>query len=167
LLIIRPYQPSDAGPTLALFRDTVQKINAKDYTADQIAVWAGHERSLAAWHASFMKHVALVALDETETIIGFADMASDGYLDRLYVSAAHQREGVGRLLVASLEQRVISQRYTAFVSITARQFFEAMGYVVVNQHTSIIGSVTFRNYLMAKHNRSERVKSPFKKSVSH
>ncbi|MFK5279452.1 GNAT family N-acetyltransferase, partial [Lacticaseibacillus paracasei] len=54
-MIIRSYQPSDAAPTLALFRDTVQKINAKDYTADQIAVWAGHERSLAAWHASFIK----------------------------------------------------------------------------------------------------------------
>ena len=101
-MIIRSYQPSDAAPTLALFRDTVQKINAKDYTADQIAVWAGHERSLAAWHASFMKHVALVALDEAETIIGFADMASDGYLDRLYVSAAHQREGVGKRLVRHL-----------------------------------------------------------------
>ena len=87
-MIIRSYQPSDAAPTLVLFRDTVQKINAKDYTADQIAVWACHERSLAAWHASFIKHVALVALDEAETIIGFADMASDGYLDRLYVKGS-------------------------------------------------------------------------------
>ncbi|UVH23863.1 GNAT family N-acetyltransferase [Lacticaseibacillus paracasei] len=112
-MIIRSYQPSDAAPTLALFRDTVQKINAKDYTADQIAVWAGHERSLAVWHASFIKHVALVAVDEAEIIIGFADMVSDGYLDRLYVSAAHQREGVGKRLVAALEQRVVSSQYTA------------------------------------------------------
>ena len=130
-MIIRSYQPSDAAPTLALFRDTVQKINAKDYTADQIAVWAGHEQSLAAWHASFMQHVALVALVEAETIIGFADMASDGYLDRLYVSAAHQREGVGKRLVAALEQRVVSSQYTAYVSITDQPFFKAMGYSTI------------------------------------
>lgn len=149
-MIIGSYQPSDAAPTLVLFRDTVQKINAKDYTADQIAVWAGHERSLAAWHASFMKHVALVALDEAETIIGFADMASDGYLDRLYVSAAHQREGVGKRLVAALEQRVVSSQYTAYVSITAQPFFKAMGYSTIREHRAFIGTTSFRNCLMGK-----------------
>ena len=117
MLIIRSYQPSDAAPTLVLFRDTVQKINAKDYTADQI---------------------------------GFADMASDGYLDRLYVSAAHQREGVGKRLVAALEQRVASSQDTAYVSITAQPFFKAMGYSTIREHRAFIGTTSFRNCLMGK-----------------
>lgn len=97
-----------------------------------------------------MKPVALVAVDEAEIIIGFADMASDGYLDRLYVSAAHQREGVGKRLVAALEQRVASPQYKAYVSITAQPFFKTVGYSTIREHRAFIGTTSFRNYLMGK-----------------
>ena len=39
-MIIREYQPSDCGEMAELFYNTVHTVNARDYTKEQLDVWA-------------------------------------------------------------------------------------------------------------------------------
>ena len=48
---------------------------------------------LKQWDQSFRKHYSLVALDDGK-IVGFGDINETGYLDRLYVHADYQGEGI-------------------------------------------------------------------------
>ena len=35
-MFLRPYDPADAPALLALFRDTIRRVNSRDYNPDQI-----------------------------------------------------------------------------------------------------------------------------------
>lgn len=147
---IRPYQPTDAASTRDLFQTTVYRINVADYTPTQIEAWAERPVSVVAWHESLMVHTTMVAVDAAGAILGFADMAADGYLDRLFISYLHQRQGYASALLEALERTVPSSRYYTYASITALPFFEAHGFVVLRPNIATIGEIEFRNYLMEK-----------------
>ena len=83
-MFIREYQPSDLEELTKLFYNTVHKINAKDYTKEQLDVWAPEHADLRKWSRSFKEHYSIVAIDD-EIIVGFGDIDRTGYLDRLYV----------------------------------------------------------------------------------
>jgi putative acetyltransferase len=73
---------------MRLFRETVSRVNAKDYTIRQIEAWLGSDTAdvRAKWQTSLLAHCTYLAwLDED--LVGFADMTTTGYLDRLFVSA--------------------------------------------------------------------------------
>src|SRR5262245_46495716 len=113
-ITLRPYREADAPALLALFRDTVRRVNCRDYGPEQIAAWASDDIDAAAWAARFAERFAVVA--ETAGVpIGFAELETDGHLDRFYVSADHQGVGVGRALletiVAAAERRNIPRLY--------------------------------------------------------
>ena len=80
----RPSRSDDCPALAKLFYDTVHTVNARDYTPEQMDAWADGQGDLASWDASFLAHTTLVAEEEV-IIVGFADLADDGYLDRLYV----------------------------------------------------------------------------------
>ena len=91
---LRAYRSSDLPAILNLFRDAVHTVCARDYTRSQLDAWAPAELDAAAWDASLLAHQTLVA-EENGSIIGFADLAEDGYLDRLYVHRDWQGRGGG------------------------------------------------------------------------
>ncbi|NLZ92411.1 MAG: GNAT family N-acetyltransferase [Firmicutes bacterium] len=101
-MIIRKYKPSDCAVMAKLFYDTVHTINAKDYTDEQLNVWATGSVDLEVWNKSFTAHNTLVAVIKGE-IVGFADMDHTGYLDKLYVHKDFQRRGIATALVKELE----------------------------------------------------------------
>lgn len=82
---------------------------------------------LAAWDASFRTHTTLVA-EWDGMVAGFADLADDGYLDRLYVHKDLQ----GREIATALCDALLGARLT-HASITARPFFEHRGWQVVRE----------------------------------
>ncbi len=112
-----------------LFRTTVQTINRLDYTPAQIQAWVGTDdvTTREKWRQSLAAHVSWVA-ESNGQLVGFADMAADGYLDRLYVHADYQGMGIASQLVAQLEAQVAAPCYVTLASITARPFFEQRGY---------------------------------------
>ena len=146
---LRYYQSEDLPAMAALFYETVHHVNAKDYSPEALDAWADGTVDLNAWDQSFRAHVSLVAV-EGGTLLGFADMAADGYLDRLYVSYSAQRQGVATALVQALEARVQVQHYVAHASITAVPFFKAMGYHVVRAQTVERKGVLPTNFIMEK-----------------
>ena len=88
-MILRRYQSRDCPILARLFYDTIHTVNRRDYTQAQVDAWATGQVDLAAWDTSLSAHHTLVA-EEGGVLLGFADMAEDGYLDRLFVHKDHQ-----------------------------------------------------------------------------
>lgn len=145
---IRMYHPSDCEELTALFYQTVHTINARDYTKEQLDAWAPPEADLTKWNQSLQAHFSVVAVGNG-SIIGFGDMAPSGYLDRLYVHAEKQGEGIATAICDLLEQAVPGCLET-HASITARPFFERRGYRVIQEQSVERRGVLLTNFLMRK-----------------
>ena len=146
---LRKYRPQDCAEMARLFYDTVHTVNAADYTEEQLNAWATGKVDLEKWDASFQEHDTLIAV-EGSRIIGFADMDSNGYLDRLYVHKDFQGKGVASALCDRLEQKNTGTGFVTHASITARPFFEKRGYKVVKEQQVERQGVMLTNYVMEK-----------------
>lgn len=145
---IRKYMPSDCEEMAKLFYNTVHTVNALDYTKEQLDVWATGEVDLKEWDKSFQEHYTIIVIDNNE-IIGFGDIDSTGYLDRLYVHEKHQREGVATLICDNLETYV-SCNISTHASITAKPFFEKRGYKVIKEQQVERKGILLTNFVMEK-----------------
>lgn len=148
---LREYAESDCAELAQLFYDTVHTVNAKDYTAEQLNAWATGTVDLEQWNRSFREHRTVVA-EEDGHIIGFGDMDSAGYLDRLYVHRNYIRRGVATAICDALEEGCKADLFTTHASVTARPFFEQRGYVVVKEQQVHRRGQWMTNFVMQKKN---------------
>ena len=146
---LREYKTSDCEQLAELFYQTVHSVNTRDYTKEQLNVWATGKVDLQEWDKSFMEHKTIVAV-ESDEIIGFGDMDNTGSLDRLFVHKDHQREGIASAICDKLECSVNGKRISTHASITARLFFEKRGYFVITEQQVVRSGVSLTNYLMEK-----------------
>lgn len=147
-MLIREYQTSDCEELIELFYNTVHTVNAKDYTTEQLNVWATGKENITKWNLSFKQNYSVVAMDN-KIIIGFGDINNRGYLDRLYVHKNYQRKGVATAICNELEQQIKCDIIT-HASITAKPFFEKRGYIVVNEQQLKRRGITLINFVMEK-----------------
>lgn len=145
---IRKYITSDCEQLAKLFYQTVHSVNAKDYTKEQLDVWATGTVDLKEWDKSFTEHYTVVAIDNN-IIVGFGDIDKTGYLDRLYVHADYQGKGVATAICNRLEQAV-QGKITTHASITAKPFFEKRGYKVVKEQQVERQGIYLINFCMEK-----------------
>jgi len=149
-MFLREYQSSDCKELAELFYNTVHTINGKDYTKEQLDVWATGKIDLVKWDLSLQEHDSIVALDD-KIIIGFGDIDKTGYLDHLFVHVNYQRKGVASAICNELEQ--ISQgKIVTHASITAKPFFEKRGYKVVKEQQVERRGIFLTNFVMIKEN---------------
>jgi putative acetyltransferase len=141
--VIRPYRAVDAPTLLALFKDTIRRVNSRDYAPDQIDAWSSDEIDHDAWRQRFDGRFAIVA-ELGGHPVGFADLTPEGHFDRLFVSADHQRQGIATALtdaVIAEALRLGLKRIDVNVSITARPFFESRGFrIIASQSARIRGT---------------------------
>lgn len=148
-VILRPFRPADVPGLFALFRDTVQRVNGRDYSPPQVAAWAPAEPDPARW-ATLAERFAVVA-EIGGQAVGFADLEPDGHVDRLFVHADRQGRGVGTALMRSVVAeggRLRLPRLFAEVSVTARPFFARHGFVVLAEQQVVVRGVALTNYRM-------------------
>ena len=148
MVTLRLYQPDDAPALLALFRDTIRRVNSRDYSPVQVAAWASDDIDTVRWFGRFSGRYVPVA-EEDGRPVGFAELEPNGHIDRVYVSADHQRRGIGRQLLAALvaeARRVGLGRLFTEASITARPFFDAQGFTVLAPQVVMCRGVEFVNY---------------------
>lgn len=86
---IRVYQSKYCSDIVKLFYETVHSVNSKDYTKEQLDVWAPKNINLDLWDKSFLENYTVVYIHE-DNIVGFGDLRCDGYLDRIYVHKDYQ-----------------------------------------------------------------------------
>lgn len=147
-MLIREYQSSDCKELAELFYNTVHTVNAKDYTKEQLDVWATGQVDLKTWDQSLQEHFSVVAIDD-DIIVGFGDIAETGCLDRLYVHSEYQRKGIATAICNQLEAAV-QENIVTHASITARPFFEKRGYEVVKEQRVERQGIYLTNFVMIK-----------------
>lgn len=151
-LIIRRYRPSDTQSMVRLFCETVHAVNSKDYTKDQLDAWASPNNNMDIWNQRFINTNTVVA-EECGIIIGFGNMDSTGYLAMLFTHKDRQGQHIGTKIINNLEQYAlrdgIKKIYT-FSSVTARPFFESLGWRTICDNTVMRSGVCLKNYRMEK-----------------
>lgn len=147
-MIIRQYTPKDCEDLVKLFYHTVHTINAKDYSQEQLNVWATDKIDLEVWNKSLSEHYTVVAV-ENNIIVGFGDIDKSGYLDRLFVHGDYQRRGIATAICNELERAVKVDKIITHASITAKPFFEQRGFNVVKEQQVLRKGIALTNYVMA------------------
>lgn len=151
-LQIEEMKESDMTSCLSLFENTVRNINCRDYTAIQIQAWLSPKRTLESWKTSFINHKCFVA-KLNSTIVGFADVDEDGYLDRFYVHYLYQSNGVGKALLNTIIHWAKEKglpTLTTHASITAKPFFEHFGFQTIKKQEVIRNNISLTNFVMKK-----------------
>lgn len=149
---IRRYNRAYLAGIIRLFHDTVHNVNIKDYTQEQVDVWAPVNVDMEKWDRTLSEHHAFVAVNDFK-IIGFGDIDDSGYLDRLYVHRDYQRQGVATLLCDTLESVVkTGVIIRTHASITAKPFFEKRGYIVLKEQFVERKGVFLKNFEMELRN---------------
>ncbi|GAA0730194.1 GNAT family N-acetyltransferase [Clostridium malenominatum] len=148
-MIIRKYKPLDCMVLAELFYNTVHLVNAKDYTKEQLNVWATGSVDLKEWNKSFLEHFTVVAVEDN-IIVGFGDMSNNGYLDRLFVHKDYQNKGIATAICDELEKSVDTDKISTHASITAKPFFEKRGYKVIKEQQVERKGIVLTNYVMEK-----------------
>lgn len=148
---IRRYQPGDIKEIAALFHQTIHSVNAKDYTKEQLKAWSSGQINEEMWNRSFSDHHTVVAVI-SETIVGFGDMTSTGYLNRLYVHKDYQRQGIATAICDALEAHATAASFTTEASVTAKPFFENRGYRLISPQQVERRGVFLTNFRMKKEN---------------
>lgn len=148
-MLIRQYKNEDCDTVSKLFYETVHSVNAKDYTAEQLSVWANNADSLKIRRDYLLKQFTLIAEIYGE-IVGFGSIDKLGYLDLLFVHKDYQKQGIATALCNELEKGF--SFINTFASITAKPFFESRGYVVVNEWEAERFGVKLKNFEMQKEN---------------
>jgi putative acetyltransferase len=153
-ILIRRAKETDLDAVLSLYYDTVKIINSKHYSAEQIEAWLDDESRPEKFLLKINEQLFYVCINEIGELLGFSSITKEGYLDLLYASTNHQRNGVGTLL---LEQLLVAAkiykmtRIDADVSITAVPFFLSKGFEVENEQEVERNGVKLTNFRMIKY----------------
>ncbi|MBT9684239.1 GNAT family N-acetyltransferase [Pseudoflavonifractor sp. MCC625] len=81
------------------------------------------------WNQSLQAHYSIVSV-ENDAIVGFGDIDSTGYLDRLFFHADYQGKGIASAICDQLEQAVPGN-ITTHASITAKPFYCNNGLIII------------------------------------
>lgn len=149
---LRKYEPKDINQIVSLFYNTINEVNIRDYSKEQVEVWSQRSKDLINRNDFFEKLYTIVA-EEDGLIIGYGNINTDGYIDHLYVHKDFQHMKIGSKICDTLEQFALSvgaAYLTVHASITAKPFFESRGYKVLKEQQVCLNNVWLINYLMEK-----------------
>lgn len=149
---VRKFNVSDIHLLISLFRDTVHEICKDDYTNEQLNAWAPSDISEEKWTKRFLNSYTLV-VEESGEILGFANLEDNGNVDMFYVSKSSQGQGVGKIPMTEIESYAKTKsldKLTSDVSISAKEFFLKMGFVLDKNYIKTVNEIEFRNNLMSK-----------------
>jgi len=135
-----------------LYRDTISLVNIKDYNAAQVNAWAGRWTNIAGWTEKITQQHFIVE-EIGGVIAGFSSLTTSGHLDMMFVHHKYQGQGIAKRLVNEIVAVATGRGYeqlTSDVSITARPFFERMGFTVITPQIVSIDDVELTNFKMVK-----------------
>jgi GNAT superfamily N-acetyltransferase len=154
-MIIRRYNDDDLESVVTLFTETVHQVSIHDYSSEQVAAWAPQPPDLIRWRER-LAGLTLWVADSGGRLLGFCGLGPDGHVDLLYTDYRFQRQGVARSLYQQVETEARSRgvrRLFTEASLTARPFFESMGFGMIREQRVEFRGASFKNYAMEKYVR--------------
>ncbi len=81
---IRQSVEGDVSQITQLFFDTIQNINIKDYSKEEVDDWSSWNTDTDKWLERIQEQYFVLA-EINNQIVGFSSLAEDGYLDFMFV----------------------------------------------------------------------------------
>ena len=142
---------ADLQPLQQLYVETIVSVCKLHYNDEQIRVWTAGIENKKRWEDIFTQQKVLLAKHEN-TIVGFISLEKN-YIDFLYVHKDYQRQGIAQFLYQEIENMAKKEGETLLhseVSLTAKPFFEKMGFSVVKEQTIERDGICLINFKMKK-----------------
>jgi putative acetyltransferase len=149
---IRLFEKPDAPQVAQLFHETVREINSRDYSTAQVMAWAPSDLYFRDW-AAIGAHPFTYVADDAGVIAGFGELEKNGHIGCFYCHKHYQRCGVGRQIYQAIEAKAVEVGMTDLfteASITAKPFFQRMGFSIIQEQEVICRGAVFINYAMQK-----------------
>jgi len=149
---VRKFKRGDEQELWLLFYNTIHNINARDYNTTQIQAWAPDDIDMC-FVASKYQSINPFVVIKNKQIVAYADIQANGYIDHFYCHHDYQGQGIGRVLFNTLENTAREagiQTMFSNVSITARAFFQAMGFETEKEQLITIGDQQLTNFRMVR-----------------
>ena len=143
---------ADIKEITQLFYDTIQVINSRDYPKDEIDDWSSWYKDTDKWAERINEQYFIVAKLDNK-VVGFSSLATDGYLDFMFVHKDLQGQGIAKALLTEIENKASIQQNDLIysdVSITAKGFFEKNGFDVEKQQLKKSKKKELINFRMTK-----------------
>ena len=128
---IRKATDADVVPLSGLIRHTIRVSNSKDYDQQSIDMLCSILEPEQVAKRIENEHILLCF--SGVNLIGTAGLRRD-YLRSLFIEPTNQRQGLGKVLVANIEEIARQNAIPEILvesSVTARQFYETLGYEFV------------------------------------
>ncbi len=149
---IRQARPTDAPAVTLLFKETIESVNSRDYSAIQVEKWAARHADKARWQHMLEEQCFFLA-ETNSSLLGFASLDHEGCVVLMFVHKDHQGRGIASKLLQALMAKANEWQLPHLFthsSITARPFFEKHGFAVAKTQTAEIEGVLLQNFLMQK-----------------
>ena len=152
MIKVRLFQTQDAEQIARLFNETIREVNICDYSTSQVKAWAPDDIYFRNWVEVCSSRFTYVADDEG-VIAGFGELETNGHIDCFYCHKNYQRRTVGRQVYQAIEVKAFElsmNRLFTEASITAKPFFQRLGFSIVKEQEVTRRGETFINYAMEK-----------------
>jgi putative acetyltransferase len=149
---IRLFCEQDADQIAQLFHQTVREVNIRDYSSLQVQAWAPDDLYFRNWAKVCAQRLTYIA-EQEGVIVGFGELEFDGHIDCFYCHKQYQNCGVGRKIYQAIEAKAFElglNRLFTEASITAKPFFQRLGFLVIKEQQVSCRGETFINFVMEK-----------------
>lgn len=135
-----------------VYFSAIRLICISDYSEKQVQVWAPDQFDMEIWAKKLQELNPFVAKIGS-TLVGYADLQTDGLIDHFFVHGEHQSVGVGTMLMNSILQKGHNmEKLYSRVSMTAKPFFQHHGFVVIKEQVvEIRGEQLINNVMQRNH----------------
>jgi putative acetyltransferase len=144
---IRPMRKSDSHKVARLHRQTILRVNRRDYTQKEVEAWARPIKGRIAWRfVRSGEEKKIVAVDPaTRKILGFGGWSEQkGEIMGLFVSHRHQGEGVGKALLETMIEKLRRLRFKEIIvdaTVTGVPFYQKFGFVIIEEGKNILKKI--------------------------
>lgn len=148
------YQPTiqQASKLQKLCVQTILHSCQQEYTSEQLRVWSQAVDSTTKWERLLQEQYFLVA-EKQEELVGFGSLKEGNYIDYLYVSHQHLRQGVAQTLLEELlveAKKKGASSITTDASKTAWPFFEREGFQLLQVNHPVLDGIALEHYTVIK-----------------
>ncbi len=148
---IKKYQENDAKFLAEIYYHTIHNINICDYSKEQVNAWAPKSCLELDGCKKKWKNLPPIVATIDDKIVGFAEFENNGHIDCFYVHHQFQGKGVGSAIFKAIKEEAKLKNINkifAEVSITAKPFFEKMGFKITKEQMVDIRGVYLKNFVM-------------------